>query len=271
MILPNFIFIGPGSSGTTWLYHILIQHPDIFLKPSKSPEPHFFARESEYVRGLEYYSATYFLSWTGQHAVGEASVSTFYFERAAERLRKHLPNIRLMCILRHPVDRMFSEYWRSLDRGWEDLSFEGALRKEEERLANPPDGYHRDFEPRAYTARGFYHRYLQMWYQHFPKQQIKVILFDDLVRTPEAVAKSVFGFLGVDESFRPVFSETHQNKSSRAQHHMLPDTRRHLLSLYVDANQELAELIGRDLTSWNVGLLGESEEECERSHIRNHF
>jgi len=251
LVLPNFIIIGAGRSGTTSLYYYLVQHPDIFLKPDKQPEPHFFIREKEYVNGLDYYSQTHFSDYQDEKAIGEASTLTLFFERGAQRLYQHLPEIKILCSLRNPIDRMFSEYWRRIDHTWEDLSFEAALEQEAERLKAPKDSYFRDFEPEAYQRRGYYYQHLKAWLKYFPQEQLKVFLFEDLVNDPKGLLKSIFEFLKVDPEFAPMFRESAKNESSHAKHQMLPETRKSLVELYKDENERLAKLIGRDLSSWN--------------------
>jgi hypothetical protein len=221
------------------------------LKPSKRPEPHFFVREAEYEKGFEHYSHTHFSLWNGEKVIGEASTSTFYFERAAKRLRKYLPDIKLICIFRNPIEQIFSGYWHSVDTGWEKLSFEEAITWEEERVNNPKNDYYRDFEPDAYTKRGFYYKYLKMWLSYFPKDQIHVSLFEDLVDEPECVVKSIYKFLQVNDFFIPQNPEKNMNKSSHANHQMSSDTREYLLNLYRGANEKLANLINRNLEAWN--------------------
>ena len=160
LILPNFFIIGSGRCGTSFLYECLRQHPQVYLKASKRPEPHFFLKDSEYVKGLAYYSKSYFSECQGKPAVGEASVNYLFFEKAAERIHDHFPEARLICMVRDPIDRIYSAYRKSVETGWEDLSFDEALEKEEERLKHPIDEYHRVFQPKYYTKKGFYHTLL---------------------------------------------------------------------------------------------------------------
>lgn len=251
-ILPNFLIIGAGRSGTTFLYHHLQQHPEIHLKASKRPEPHFFARKSEYEKGLDWYSRTYFSEWAGEPCVGEASTSTLYSQEAPSRLARDLPGVRLLCMLRNPVDRMYSEFRNSLARGWEDVTLEEALRLEPERLRSPADEYHRELEPKAYVKRGHYAQHLRRWYEHFPSERIFVGIFEEMEAEPRAFLRSVFDFLGVDASFSVRLSHEHDNPASITADGLVPELRADLLRRFRNANDDLADLLQRSLAIWNV-------------------
>ncbi len=251
-ILPNFIIIGAGRSGTTFLYYHLLQHPEIHLKASKQPEPHFFARKSEYEKGLAYYSQRYFSEWAGEPCVGEASTSTLYSEQAPSRMACDLPEVRLVCLLRNPVDRMFSEHRNSVAHGWEDVDFEQALRLEAERLRCPIDEYHREFEPNGYVKRGLYAQHLRRWYERFPRERVFVGLFEEMREEPRAFLRSVFGFLGVEAAFSVRLSEDHDNPAPLAAETLESGLRARLLERFQTANQDLADLLRRSLASWNA-------------------
>ena len=251
-VLPDFIIIGAGRSGTTFLYYHLQQHPEIHLKSSKRPEPHFFARKSEYEKGLAYYSPRYFSEWGGEPCVGEASTSTLYSLEAPSRMARDLPEVRLVCLLRNPVDRMFSEYRNSVAHGWEDVDFEQALRLEAERLRCPIDEYHRELEPKAYVKRGLYAQHLRRWYEHFPRARIFVGLFEELREEPRAFLRSVFGFLGVDASFPVRLNDEHDNPAPLAADTLDPGLRAKLLERFRAENQDLADLLQRSLPAWNA-------------------
>ncbi len=251
-ILPNFILIGAGRSGTTFLYYHLQQHPEIHLKASKRPEPHFFARKSEYEKGLAYYSKTVFSEWSDEPCVGEASTSTLYSQEAPSRMARDLPEVRLVCLLRNPVDRMFSEYRNSVAHGWEDVDFEQALRLEAERLRCPIDEYHRELEPKAYVKRGLYAQHLRRWYEHFTRERVFVGLFEAMRDEPRAFLRSVFEFLDVDASFPVRLSDEHDNPALPAADTLDPGLRARLLERFRAANQDLTDLLQRSLADWNA-------------------
>jgi len=214
---PNFFVIGAAKSGTTSLYHYLKQHPQIYMSPVK--EPKYFALEGhpldftspgdERIRRQtttteEAYLAL-FAEAGDQPVVGEAS--TLYLgniEGTARRLAERVPDARLVAIFRHPADRAFSAYMHLRRDGFETLeSFQEALDAEPERIRQ---GYYYHWHLRA---RGYYARYLQDWYDAFPRERIRTYLYEDLSESPLDLMADLFRFLGVDDSFQPDVSARH--------------------------------------------------------------
>ena len=140
--LPNFIVIGAPKSGTTSLFYYLGQHPDIYLPVRK--ELHFFSYEelskrnhgpgdAEIVGNLcatyEQYVAHYRDVKT-ERAIGEVSPSYLYYSASAERIYSMLGSIKIIAILRNPIDKAYSQYMHLKRDGREDLDFTHALREE---------------------------------------------------------------------------------------------------------------------------------------------
>ena len=210
MTLPNFLIIGAAKSGTTSLYRYLEQHPQVYMKVK---EPGFFAYEGRQVRlcgpeDQERFDARVvvercayerlFADVTTEKAYGEASVAYLYIRGTAERIRRYAPDMRLIAILRNPVDRAFSSYLHMRRDGREPLpAFEEALEAEDARVqANWDYIWH-------YTRLGFYYEQLQIYYSLFPREQIAVFLFDEFQQDPARVTQAVFRFLQIDDTFRP--------------------------------------------------------------------
>ena len=107
-MLPNFLIIGAARAGTTTIYNHLKDHPDVYLPAQKRPEPHFFLKESEYARGISYYEERFFSARRDERAVGEASTSYLFGQQVPKRIRAALPGVKLICVLRNPVERAFS-------------------------------------------------------------------------------------------------------------------------------------------------------------------
>jgi len=216
MTLPNFLIIGAGSSGTTSLYHYLKQHPDIFMSPIK--EPRFFYLEGEQlnfrgpgdqqiirssVTNPEDYQKL-FEGVTNETATGEASPIYLNSARASERIRHYLPEAKLIAILRNPVDRAYTNFLNKVQQGREPFTdFREALQEEEKRIrANWMNSWH-------YVQRGFYHTQLRRYFDRFPRDQIKIYLFEELVADPVNLLQDIFRFLGVKEDFIPDVSLKH--------------------------------------------------------------
>jgi hypothetical protein len=227
MTLPNFLIIGAAKSGTTALYRYLYDHPQIFMSERK--ELHYFSypETSKLTRGPDTYHRiavstleeykSYFNDVKGQAAIGEASPTYLYFPSCALRIKKTLPDVKLIAILRNPVERAYSAFMHAVRDGWEPLpDFSSALAQEQDRIK---DGWEIVWH---YTQAGFYHRQLTHYYEQFDKSQIKVFLYDDLVNDPIKLYKEVTGFLEVDESFIPDFS-VHPNVSGRIRSQLVYD------------------------------------------------
>lgn len=207
MTLPNFLIIGAAKSGTTALYTYMKQHPEIFMSSPK--ELRFFNYTGSYPEDLdeiyihrgvttlkEYKSHFDFVK--NEKAIGEVSPMYLYVPGTAERIKSIIPDVKLMAILRNPVDRAYSAYTHAL-RDWIEPtnSFVEALAKEKERIeAGWGMLWH-------YTNAGFYYKQLSRYYNVFEPDKIKVMLYDDLISSPDKLLMGIFDFLDVDSCFTP--------------------------------------------------------------------
>ncbi|MGP1386976.1 MAG: sulfotransferase family protein [Thainema sp.] len=200
--LPDFIILGAGKGGTTSIYRYLEEHPQIFLPTTK--ELYFFAFEGEPdregVTDFETYK-TMFASAPTDQVIGEVSSIYLFRPQAAERIHHYVPNAKLIAILRHPAERAFSDYLfhvRNLhpsvmdEAGNKPLDFEHFVKQ---------DGY--------FVQIGFYYEQLKRYYDRFPTEQIKIYLFDDLVKDSDALMQDLFMFIGVDPNFKPDTEKRH--------------------------------------------------------------
>jgi sulfotransferase family protein len=293
--MPNFFIIGAGKSGTTSLYHYLKQHPDVFMSAVK--EPLFFAFAGQHVTwagpgaeklasraitSLEDYQALFHEGF-GRTALGEASSAYLYYPAAAERLRRLVPEAKLIVILRCPADRAYSNWLHARRTGGEPISdFARALDAEPERISA---GWSHFFH---YRAKGWYFRQLSHWMSVFPREQFLLNLYEDLQQDPAQLMRRIFQFIGVDPDVS-VDTQSKFNVSGgpmgvRVQrllragaplaHVMLPkwlrsdlkreilrmgmrkknrmpqSVRQELLNDYAPDIRQLSDLIERDLSSW---------------------
>jgi hypothetical protein len=210
--LPNFIVIGAAKCGTTSLHRYLNQHPQIFM--SAYGEPSYFAHQDEvlnfqgpgdaewkFVTDLTAYEAL-FDGARGEKAIGEISPRYLYFEKSAERMRALIPKVRIIAILRNPVDRAYSHFLMNTQRHCEPAAtLMEAVELERDRV-------HKNWGwDWRYVSLGLYHQQLKRYYDLFPVDQIKVILYDDFRDNPVGMIQDLFHFLGVDESFVPDMSK----------------------------------------------------------------
>jgi hypothetical protein len=220
MPLPNFLVIGAPKSGTTSLYEYLKQHPQVFLPDKK--EPHFFSFEGRTCGyngpGQEHFMkkrVTTFGAYqdlyrdTGDAvAIGDASTSYIHIPAAADRIKTYLPDVKMIAMLRHPVDRAFSHYLHHFRNGGELLiSFEEAIAAEGDRQAQ---GWSPFWQ---YQDIGFYGRHLQRFFDVFDANNIRVYLFDDFIAHPETVTQDIFEFIGVDATLPAINTQTKHNVS----------------------------------------------------------
>lgn len=210
--LPNFLIVGAAKSGTTSLYHYLKQHKDIFMPEYK--EPQYFV--SEKVQGRIYKSISSFKEYEDlfegvhQKAVGEASVFYLCFhEEAIPKIKSVLGNkVKIIIVLRNPVDRAFSAY-RHVSRNSlkETLSFEEALVAEEGRLEREPN-----MTPMAmYKSMSMYSNSVQAYMSSF--KDVHVVLDEDLKHDATNALKTIFNFLEVDQEVKIDFKK-HYNVGS---------------------------------------------------------
>jgi sulfotransferase family protein len=211
LMLPNFIVIGAAKAGTTPLYWYLAEHPSVFM--SRVKETNYFAYGLDHegrllygdpevhkfpVRSLRDYEKL-FAGATGAVAIGEASPIYLECPQAAARIREQLPTARIICSIRHPVDRAYSDYLMDLrHRG---QRFDPARDLTTASVWARPDSH--------WMQISRYHEQLARYFEAFPRAQINVFLFDDLKRSPQGVMRDLYRFLGVDSSFVPDFGTPH--------------------------------------------------------------
>lgn len=207
MTLPNFLIIGAAKSGTTALHEFINQHPEIYMSSRK--ELRFFSNITSPPSGLsdefihsgvstldEYKS--YFENVNNEKVVGESSPMYLYIPGTAERIKAIIPDVKILAILRNPVDRAYSAYMHAI-RDWKESSrsFSEALEREEERIdAGWGMLWH-------YKRAGLYYEQLDRYYRLFQQEKIKVVLYDDLVTDASSLVQNIFEFLDVNPEFIP--------------------------------------------------------------------
>jgi Sulfotransferase domain len=199
MTMPNFLIIGAMKSGTTALYYYLEQHPDIYMSPVK--EPNFFSsQEQEHAADTVTNIGAYehlFSGGSGKKAIGEASHSYLYEPGAAAEIRRYIPEAKLIAILRNPVARAYSHFLHMVRSGTEPLDdFAQALREEEV-------GIHKERTFQDYIGRGLYYDQLKRYFGMFPREHVRVYLYEDLSDAPISTVQDAFRLLGVNDSFVP--------------------------------------------------------------------
>jgi hypothetical protein len=208
MTLPNFLVLGVAKAGTTSLYHYLGQHPEIGM--SQISEPRYLIQAGGQlasdiprpihirIASLEDYHAQY-AHVANRKARGDISPHYFVYPTLAVLgIRRVVPDGKIITIFRQPADRGYSNYLMCVRRGGEPIqTFAHALDAEREGIPFP------NRRKRHYFAWGFYAERVQLFLNAFPQNQFLFLLYDDLVRNPQALLRQVFEFLEVDPNFQP--------------------------------------------------------------------
>lgn len=214
-LLPNFVLLGAAKAGSVSLYHYLNQHPQIHMARNNGNS--FFAletidRAANFNAPPDRHWLAYNCVWTVDdfHAqfdaahpdqvLGDGSPIYLCSDLAAERMRYHVPDAKLIAILRQPAERAFANYNHFRRAGLEPLAtFEQALAAEQQRIQlgwGPwPHWFYREI--------GFYARQINRYLEFFPRDQIKLFLFEDWLADPLKLVQSVYEFVGVDKQFVP--------------------------------------------------------------------
>lgn len=233
---PDFIIVGAVKSGTTSLFHYLNQHPSIFLPKSK--ELSYFARSegAGSIATMEEY-LTFFSAAREFHTVGEVSTAYLYSATAAKEIASHIgPDVKIIIMLRNPVDMAYSLWGQNTRDGGETLALEDAIAAESQRIHDPDfrkaiSGWIFNY---AYVERARYAGQVKRYLEIFGKERVAIYIFEEFFGNIEASFKNLLEFLGVD----PEFKLNHYKK-----HNPQGEVRSRLLHKLYFENSNLAEWI----------------------------
>lgn len=208
-MIPTFIIIGAPRAGTTSLYHYLRQHPQICMSSIK--ETNYYAylaskAEKEYniepmiswpITDLKQYQALFSPKETDETiAFGEASPVYLNVPGVPKQIKAHVPNVKLIAVLRNPIDRAYSSYLKNIREGLETRTFEKAIRDEIQssgRLIR---------SNRNYIRTGLYFQRLSEYLEYFESSQLKVDFYEDLENNTGAFLQNIFEFVDVNPNFQ---------------------------------------------------------------------
>jgi len=200
MTLPNFMCLGAAKSGTTTLYDILRQHPDIYIPAFK--EPHFFDIPENYKNGIEWYKRNYFRN-ANKKIIADFTPSYFFEKEAPKRIFKNLGrDMKFLVVFRNPVDRAYSHYLHSKRDDHESENFEKSLELEVSRLKkheNQSD--YLSYLRHSYVHQGLYAQMIDRYLQYFSLDNFLFIHFEnELLQERELTIKRILEFLEIDSS-----------------------------------------------------------------------
>lgn len=250
--LPHFIIAGAPRSATTWLYELADRHPDVAMARPLTPEPKFFLIDERYERGLAYYASTWFDPLPQSLVYGEKTTNYLESRTACERIARDLPGVRLIFLLRDPIERAHSNYLWSMRHGFETETFVRALELEStrERDIAPELRYAR---PHAYVSRGLYAELLRPWLARFPREHVLVLRSEDVAIDPHKIARSLHRFIGVTE--QPELADglgTINAARPEGSPPIDPALREALSERFREANADLAALLGPSFVGWDT-------------------
>jgi hypothetical protein len=253
--LPSFILVGAQRAGTTSLFRALMSHPLVFSANFYKGVNYF---DVNYTRDFSWYQAHFpttaylrsrTLAHPGQPVTFEASGYYLFHPCAAERMARHVPEVRILAMLRDPVERAYSAYKHELARGFESESFETAIELEDDRLEGEADrmaadpGY-RSLSHRhhGYVHRGQYAEQLARIRQYFPADRIHVLESESFFERPEETYRDVLDFLHLPR----VLPDRFDRWNARPSAPMPEPTRARLRAHFRDHDRALADMLGRE-------------------------
>jgi hypothetical protein len=257
-LLPGLIIAGAERCGTTSMFGVLKQHPAVFNGTLPRKEVHYF--DNKYGRGLSWYQCHFPLTvrarlaarGAGDPVAFEATANYMFHPLAPERIHRDLPGVRLIVMVRDPVERAYSAHAHQVGFGYETEPFERALELEDSRLAGEVErivaepGYDSfSFDHHTYRARGHYADQLDRLEAIFGRDRILVIDSGDFFASPGPCYDQVLGFLGLPDRGRPAFTP----RNARPRSPMPSSLRAALEEHFRPHDERLTAWLGRE-PSW---------------------
>ncbi len=191
---PNFLVVGTQKGGTTSMYEILKRHPQIFMPDTK--EVHFFDRDEQFKKGVQWYVDENFAHVKSEIAIGEITPNYMFIESVPERIIDTLgANMKFIFIFRNPANRAFSHYQMCIHRQTESRSFADAIDFNLEQIKSGEISG----ADKHYIDRGFYDGQVERFLKFFQKKNMLFLLFEEvLIDKRKETFDRVYDFLGVD-------------------------------------------------------------------------
>ena len=241
---PDFLIIGAQKCGTTSLFYYLSQHPDLNLPHTK--EIHFF--DLHYEKGIDWYKNNFLSADPFCNKLsGEASPYYLFHPLVPERVAMHLPNIKLIVMLRNPVDRAYSHFMHQRRLNNEPIdSFETAIAMEDLRTAGEEEklqlGLINESLPLrrySYVNRGLYYRQISRWLKYFSINQILFVKSEDFFEYPILVFHEICDFLNI----RRVIPLSMKPQNTNTYTEIMDITRKHLNIRFNEDSRKLKALL----------------------------
>jgi hypothetical protein len=241
--MKTFFIVGAQRSGTTLLYKLLDDHPEITMSKPMRPESKFFLKEAPYSK--EKFREN-FMSKDDTMLFGEKSTSYYEFPIAAKRIKQTFPNTKIIFILRNPTQRAISNYFFSKKHGIENRSLEDVFLN---KVSAPKLNISISVDPFDYIKRSLYVELLKNFINFFDKSQVKILIFEKLINNDYDLNKELYGYLDVSNFQNNVDLTKTVNASNRD--FDVPRNITHYLDDYFKPSiLKLEELYGLDCKKW---------------------
>jgi sulfotransferase family protein len=241
----DFILAGAQKSGTTALHYFLAKHPGITLGDRQ--EMHFFDNEEIFSRPADYELLhQHFRPLPTSTVAGECTPIYIYWKPAMERIWKYNPKMKLLIVLRNPVDRAFAHWNMQRFKGRESLDFLDAIKEEKNRAREAAPLQSRRY---SYVDRGFYAEQLERVFQYFPREQVKVIKFEEFQGKKSETLDAIFRFLGLE----PVLSSRDKDRNVVPyERQMTHEERKHIYEIFAEDIAKLEQMLDWDCSDWKL-------------------
>jgi len=255
-LLPDFLVIGTQRGGTTSLYNYLQALPCI--EPSSTKEIHFFDRR--FSKGLTWYRGHFPTRVEKYYAqrlrrrpfvTGEASPAYLFHPHVPRRVAGALPHVKLIVLLRNPVDRAYSQYYHAVELGFETLPFEEAIKDEVERTSEEREKILQDehydsyaYKHRSYLSRGIYVEQLQTWMSLFAREQFLILKSEEFYADPAGSVKQVLAFLNLSLEEPQLRKQDYKQYNNTTYSRMDAALRKRLIEYFEPHNARLYDFLG---------------------------
>ncbi len=244
--LPNFLVIGGQRCGTTSLHDLLCKHPNI--RSANTKEVHYFDGGldwdiDKYSLGENWYRAQFPI--VRNKKVFESSPLYLFDEKVPQRIASTVPDVKLIVLLRNPIDRAISHYNHEVRLGHEKLPLLPALKFEEERLTDNSQNAERIHFTRihfSYKSRGLYYDQIERYLSFFPRKSLLIIKSEELFSDPVRSMALIFNFLGLN-SVTIKYGDLRKLNASKVIYSVPSDVLDYLAKYYYKGNLKLEELL----------------------------
>lgn len=257
-LLPDAIIVGNNKSASNTVFYNLIEHPQI--KGSSRRENRFF--DANYWRGVNWYRSYFptksskkkFEKNNSKMIILDSSPTAYLHPFAAQRVKKLLPNAKLIILFRNPVEHAYSLWFHRFRTKVESETFENCILHDQERFEETEKKWRND-EVRehtwknlrlSYVSDGLYFNHIEKWFSLFPKENFHCVNIDDLAKEPIVVLNKICTFLNLPEYHFDNYTKKNVNKEDKRKPTyppMNPETRKKLVEFYKPHNEKLESFL----------------------------